>query len=170
MSSAKTMTFMRVVHRYLGFFLAGIMAMYALSGMVMIFRTTDFLKQEKQVERELEPNLESEALGRAMRMRGFQVTKEEGDLLYFEQGTYNKATGLAVYTDKRLPVLLEKMEHVHKATVDRPLFWMNIFFGVSLLFFVVSSYWMFRPKTSIFKKGLYFTLGGFLLMVVMLWV
>jgi uncharacterized iron-regulated membrane protein len=36
----------RVIHRYLGFFLAGIMALYALSGIVMIFRDTDFLKSQ----------------------------------------------------------------------------------------------------------------------------
>lgn len=33
---------MRVYHRYLGFFLAGIMAVYAISGVVLIFRDTDF--------------------------------------------------------------------------------------------------------------------------------
>ena len=33
---------MRILHRYLGFFLAGIMAVYALSCTVMIFRDTDF--------------------------------------------------------------------------------------------------------------------------------
>jgi uncharacterized iron-regulated membrane protein len=38
---------MRIYHRYLGFFLAGIMAVYAISGVVMIFRDTDFLKQKK---------------------------------------------------------------------------------------------------------------------------
>jgi uncharacterized iron-regulated membrane protein len=38
---------MRIIHRYLGFFLSGIMAVYALSGIVLIFRDTDFLKQEK---------------------------------------------------------------------------------------------------------------------------
>ena len=43
---------MRVYHRYLGFFLAGIMAVYAISGVVMIFRDTDFLKREKQIEKE----------------------------------------------------------------------------------------------------------------------
>ncbi|RMG55843.1 MAG: hypothetical protein D6722_27290 [Bacteroidetes bacterium] len=170
MATGKTMTWMRVIHRYLGFFLAGIMGVYALSGTVMIFRNTDFLKREKQVTRSLDPGLEGEALGRAMRMRGFRVEKQEGDLIYFAQGTYNQATGEAIYTEKRLPVLIEKMEGMHKATSDRPLFWMNIFFGASLLFFVVSSFWMFRPKTSIFKKGLYFTAGGVLLMVIMLWV
>lgn len=43
MTTRKTM---RVIHRYLGFFLAGIMAVCATSGIIMIFRTTDFLKQK----------------------------------------------------------------------------------------------------------------------------
>ncbi|MDP5170361.1 MAG: PepSY domain-containing protein [Bacteroidia bacterium] len=169
-TKANTMTLMRVVHRYLGFFLVGIMAMYALSGTVLIFRNTDFLKQTVEIERELAPNLSAEELGQALRMRGLKADKEEGDLLYFKQGTYNKATGVASYTEKKLPVLIDKMTHVHKATTDQPLYWLNIFFGASLLFFVVSSFWMFRPKTSIFRKGMYFTIGGFILTLIMLWV
>ena len=39
---------MRIYHRYLGFFLAGIMAIYSISGIIMIFRDTDFLKKENQ--------------------------------------------------------------------------------------------------------------------------
>jgi uncharacterized iron-regulated membrane protein len=38
---------MRIIHRYLGFFLAGIMAVYAISGILLIFRETNFLKSEK---------------------------------------------------------------------------------------------------------------------------
>ena len=45
-----TNTRMRVIHRYLGFFLAGIMAVYALSGIVLVFRKTDFLKKEVKIE------------------------------------------------------------------------------------------------------------------------
>ena len=48
---------MRIYHRYLGFFLAGIMAVYAISGIILIFRDTDFLKQEKLVQKQLEPGL-----------------------------------------------------------------------------------------------------------------
>jgi uncharacterized iron-regulated membrane protein len=32
----------RIIHRYLGYFLAGIMTMYALSGSLLIFRRTNF--------------------------------------------------------------------------------------------------------------------------------
>ena len=41
---------MRVLHRYLGFFLAGIMAVYAISGVILIYRDTDFLKSEQVFE------------------------------------------------------------------------------------------------------------------------
>jgi uncharacterized iron-regulated membrane protein len=164
----KTGRLMRVVHRYLGFFLVGIMAVYALSGTVLIFRDTDFLKQEKPIVRTLEPNLQPNELGQKLRMKGLKIEKEEGDLLYFAQGNYNQVTGETSYTVKELPLVLDKMTHLHKANTSHPLFWLNIFFGASLLFFVVSSFWMFRPKTAIFQKGIYFTIGGIALTVILL--
>ena len=35
---------MRIAHRYLGFFLLGIMVFYALSGIILIYRDTDTFK------------------------------------------------------------------------------------------------------------------------------
>ncbi len=163
----KTGLSMRIIHRYLGFFLVGIMAMYALSGILMIYRNTDFLKKVVIEERKLEPNLAGKELSPKLRMRIKEV-KAEGDFLYFEQGNYNKKTGIAVVKTMKLPLLLEKMEHLHKATTDSPIYWLNIFFGVSLLFFVLSTFWMFKPTNSIFKKGLYFTLGGIIFTIVLL--
>ena len=64
--------------------------------------------------------------------------------------------------------MVEKLTHLHKANTKDPLFYLKIFFGASLLFFVFSSFWMFIPKTTIFKKGLYFTLAGILLTLVLL--
>jgi hypothetical protein len=161
---------MRVIHRYLGFFLAGIMAVYALSGMVLIFRDTDFLKREKQIVQMIKPNASEKEIGEMLKMRQFKVDKTEGDLLYFRDGTYNKSTGKAEFTVKQLPTILEKMTHLHKAKTEDPLYFFNIFFGLSLLFFVVSAFWMFMPKTTMFKKGLYFTLGGIVLTLILLFV
>lgn len=161
---------MRVLHRYLGFFLAGILAVYALSGMVLIFRETDFLKQEQQVSKSLEPNLNAEQLGKALRIKNLRILETKGTDLYFESGTYNSKTGEASYTTKDLPFILKKLTRLHKATTDDPLYWLNIFFGCSLLFMVISSFWMYRPKTQIFRKGLYFTVGGILLVLLMLFV
>ena len=160
----------RVIHRYLGFFLAGIMALYAVSGMVMIFRNTDFLKVETQVNRTLATNLGADGLGQALRLRGLKVERSEGDVDYFPNGTYNRATGEASYVQKELPFVLDRMTHLHKATTNDPLFFMNLFFGMSLLFFVISAFWMYLPGGPILRKGLYFTAGGIVLMLIMLFV
>lgn len=162
---------MRIIHRYLGFFLVGIMAMYAISGIIMIFRNTDFLKKEVVVEQKLSPNLAVGELSEALRVKGgVKPEKTEGGILYFKQGEYNTKTGVAKVKKMELPLMLDKMEHLHKATTDSPVYWLNIFFGVSLLFFVISSFWMFLPKTSVFKKGLYFSLAGMVLTIILLFV
>jgi len=150
---------MRVYHRYLGFFLAGIMAIYAVSGIILIFKDTDFLKSEKQIEKTLPADFKTADLGKALRIRDFKIEKEENGIVYFKQGTFDKATGIAKVTSKELPRILEKLTQIHKASTKDPLFFLNVFFGLSLLFFVISSFWMFMPKTDIFKKGLYFTMG-----------
>ncbi len=161
---------MRIYHRYLGFFLAGIMAVYAISGIILIFRDTDFLKVEKKVEKELKPNLEAEELGKALRIRELQVTGTEGAIVSFAQGTYNKETGVAVYTTKELPLVLNKMTQLHKANTKQPLFFLNILFGLSLFFFVVSSFWMFLPGTDVFKKGLYFAAAGLVIALLLIFI
>ena len=162
---------MRIIHRYLGFFLAGIMAMYSISGIIMVFRNTDFLKSEKIIEKQLKPNLKAAELSGALRIKGgVKPERTEGDVVYFKQGEYNTVTGMATIKKMELPFVLDKMEHLHKATTDSPVYWLNIFFGLSLLFFVVSSFWMFMPKTTVFKKGLYFSLCGIVLTIILLFV
>jgi hypothetical protein len=144
------------------------MAIYALSGMVLIFRTTDFLKQSKVITEKLSPGLSAEQVGQAIRIRDLKFLSANGTQQQFKQGTYDRATGEVIYTVKSLPKALEKLTKLHKANTNDPLFYLNIFFGASLLFFVVSSFWMFLPHTSIFKKGLYFSLAGIVLVLIML--
>lgn len=168
-SKNKFGTQMRIIHRYLGFFLVGIMAVYAISGMIMIFRNTDFLKHEVVIEKQLEPGLTAGELSPKLRM-GVKIEKTKGDLLFFDKGNYNTKTGLATVKKMELPFVLGKMEQLHKATTDSPLYFLNIFFGLSLLFFVISSFWMFLPKTTIFKKGLYFTLAGIVFTLILIFI
>ncbi len=161
---------MRVYHRYLGFFLSGIMAVYAISGIVLIFRETNFLKSEKTVETKVAPDIAIEELGKAIKVRNLKVTKEENGIVYFKEGTFNKATGVAQVTKSELPYILDKMTHMHKATTNEPLFVLNIFFGLSLFFFVISSFWMFMPQSDIFKKGIYFAIGGIVLALILIFI
>ncbi len=161
---------MRIYHRYLGFFLAGIMAIYSISGIIMIFRDTDFLKKENQKVLTVATGLESHAVGAAIKIKNLKIISDTLDVITFPQGTYNKITGVADFKVKELPYLLDKMTKMHKATNKDPLYYFNIFFGLSLFFFVISSFYMFMPGTTIFKKGMYFTLAGIVLVLVMLFV
>ena len=134
-----TLNRMRIYHRYLGFFLAGIMAMYAISGTILIFRDTDFLKREKIVKEQLKHGLTADELGKAIRKRDLKLDSVTGDVQLFKGGSYNTKTGVVNYTTKTLPPFVEKLTHLHKASTKEPLFYLNIFFAASLLFFVISS-------------------------------
>jgi hypothetical protein len=160
----------RIFHRYLGFFLAGIMAIYAISGVVLIFRKTDTFKKDKTVTQELPKGIPTEKLGDELKIKNFEISNTEGQTIYFNGGSFDRATGIATYTKKELPFVLDKLTHLHKATTNDPLYFLNMFFGFSLLFFVVSSFWMFLPKSEEFKKAVYFYLAGALLVILMLFV
>ena len=85
------------------------------------------------------------------------MIKTEGDVVYFKNGTYNKATGMVKYTDKALPLVLDKLTVLHKSSSKSFTHWFTIIFGVALLFLAISSFWMFKPGTSLFKRGILFT-------------
>ena len=136
----------------------------------MIFRNDDTFKIITEIETTLPVNLDESALGKALKIKRLAVERVEGDQLIFKEGTYNQTTGETVYLKKELPYILDKMKHLHKATTNSPIFWLNIFFAVSLLFFVISSFRMFLPHTSVFKKGIYFTIAGILMTLLILFV
>jgi len=50
------------------------------------------------------------------------ILKQEGSLLFFEDGTYNQATGETIYVKKELPFLLDKTTQLHKATTNSPIY------------------------------------------------
>ncbi|MCZ8531061.1 hypothetical protein [Alteromonas sp. PRIM-21] len=154
MASPKFHMAFRKYHRWLGFFLAGIMGVYALSGILLIFRPTDILKYEQTHTKQLEANLTKEELLPLLKMRGSKVTSENADEIVLNVGSYDKATGEATVTKKDYPIVLSKMVKLHKATNNSPLFWLNISFGVGLLFFVISAFLMFVPKLPMYKNGL----------------
>ncbi|RQH15547.1 hypothetical protein D5R40_34035, partial [Okeania hirsuta] len=62
------------------------MAVYALSGIVLVFRNTDFLKKERKHELVIAKNLPAAQLGEALKIRRLKVTKSEGDMMYFDNG------------------------------------------------------------------------------------
>lgn len=161
MASAKFHNTFRQYHRWLGFFLAGIMAIYATSGTLLIFRNTDFLKYEQVEERQLAPALDAKTLGSELRLRGFEVLEQNDSTITFKQGTYDKQTGQTTIVKKDYPVVIQHMVKLHKATTNSPLYWLNIFFGITLLFFVISAFLMFLPRVKLYHNGLKIAAAGF---------
>lgn len=165
-----TRSFMRITHRYLGYFLAGIMAIYALSGVLLVYRDTDFLKKEKKYDKVIDKNLSEKELGKELKIKNLEVEKTDGSILTFKQGTYNAVTGEAKYSKKELPFVLDKMTKLHKAQSKDRLSPLNTFFGISLFFFVISSFWMFNPKSKIFKRGIIFTIIGVVVSIILIFI
>jgi hypothetical protein len=60
---------------------------------------------------------------------------------------------------------VEKMNHLHKAKSGEPLFFWIYFFDC---YFCDFFFWMFLPKTTIFKKDCNFTAAGIVLTLLML--
>ena len=70
-----TSLYFRLIHRYLGFYLAGVMAVYAISGTIMIFRKTDTFKKVTEVETQIKPQLSEKSLGKALKIKNLEITK-----------------------------------------------------------------------------------------------
>lgn len=161
---------MRVLHRYIGFFMAGIMAVYSISGILLVYRDTDFLKKEIAYEKKLEAGLLEKKLGKELKLKGFEIIKQEGEIAYFKQGIYNVKTGEAKYSKMELPTILAKMNNLHKSESKDKYSPLSVLFGASLFFFVISSFWMFNTKTKAFKRGILYTAAGLVLSVILVWI
>jgi hypothetical protein len=166
MTTIKLTQNFRKYHRYLGFFLAGVMGLYACSGILLIFRSTDFLKSEVTEERQLAPGLTAEELGSQLRIKGFRVVDASHAVIVHSHGEYDSITGVATVTEKKYPKVVDKIVNMHKATTNSPLFFLNIAFGLSLLFFSISAFLMYLPTTPAFKNGLKIAGGGFVLALI----
>lgn len=158
---------MRVLHRDVGFFVIGLAVIYSLSGLLLVYRDTDLMKEEQVIEKTLEPNLAVGDLERMLHLRGLKIEKTEGNLMYFNSGTYNVQTGDVKYTAKALPAWMEKLNQLHKTSSRNLSHYGAVIFGVLLLFLAISSFWMYRAGSSNFKRGLVLTGVGVLAALVL---
>ena len=159
---------MRYLHNKIGFFIVGLVIIYSLSGLLQSYRDTNLLKHNVLHEMQLEPNLDQKRLGPALRLFNFKVTKTEGSVLYFNEGTYNAATGAAKYSTKEWYSWVMPFTELHKITSQSPAHYFITFFGFALLFMSISAFWMFKPGTKLFSSGFAFTIAGIIASVILL--
>lgn len=160
--------YLRSLHRDVGYFAFGLVVIYVLSGVALIYRDTDFLKRDVTVERQLKPNLEIGDIARELRMREVKVTKNEGDVITFQNGTYNKTTGATTFTTKEVMFPFNKFINFHKAVSSKATHWFNLVFGGVFLFLAISSLWMFKPNTRTFRRGMILVGVGIVFTIVLL--
>lgn len=151
---------MRWLHNKVGFFLVGLVIIYTLSGIVQTYRDTNFLKHDVAHAQKLPPNLPDTALATALKLRNLKITKTEGNIQYFKEGTYNKETGIANYTTRELYSWITPFTSLHKTASKSMRHYFTIVFAVALLFMSISAFWMFKPGTRPFSSGVLLTIGG----------
>lgn len=152
--------YMRSLHRDIGYFVTGFVVIYALSGIVLTYRDTDLLKREVSVEKTLPAGTDPSRLGEILRIRDFSVTRVLGNIVYFKNGSYDTLTGDVSYVTRETYPVVEKLFEVHKAASNDPVHWINVIFGLSLLFLSVSSFWMFKRGSAQLRKGIYISAAG----------
>jgi hypothetical protein len=158
----------RYLHRNIGFFILGFVIIYAFSGIALVYRDSDFLKREKTVSVNLPAETKPADLAQALRMREFKILKTEGDVIYFQGGSFNATTGEAIYKVKELIFPFNKFSALHKTPSKNPFHFFNLLFGILMTFMAVSSFWMFKPKSKLFRNGIYIALAGFASAVILL--
>lgn len=152
--------YMRAMHRDIGCFIIGITIIYCISGIMLIYRETGFLKREKTIEKNLQPDIKIQELGRILHIRDFKILKAEGDIIFFNNGTYNRSTGTAHYTAELLPAVLERFNGLHKASTRNGVHWFSLAYGILLLFLALSSFWMYSPGSRLFRRSLLISSTG----------
>jgi hypothetical protein len=160
--------YMRFLHNKIGFFIAGLVIIYGLSGIVQTYRDTSFLKHDVLHERQLPAGLNEAQLGGNLKLRDFKVVKTEGSNLYFKEGEYNVTTGKAVYTTKELYAWITPFTELHKTASKSLAHYFTIIFGVAMLFMSISAFWMFKPGTKLFSSGVYLTIAGIIASVILM--
>lgn len=145
---------MRVLHRDIGFLTIGLTVVYAFSGVLLIYRNTDFLKTDKTEEKQLATQLTGNDLGPLLRIRSFKVEREEAGVIYFKEGMYDAATGKSVVTRKVYIPPFDKLVNLHKVTGASSVSLISLIYGLMLTFLAVSSLFMFKFGSRKSRRGL----------------
>ena len=148
--------YMRYLHNKIGFCIVAIVIIYSLSGLLQTYRDTDFLKHEVPHEIQLSPNLPASQLSSSLRIRDFKVIKTEGNIVYFQDGTYNTETGAAKFTTKEWYSWIMPFTELHKSSSNGVTHYFTTLFGIALFFMSISAFWMFKPGTKLFSSGVTF--------------
>lgn len=160
--------YMRILHRDIGFLMIGLTLVFSLSGILLVYRQTDLLKSDTVVTQTVSSGLAVDEIGKTLRLRKLKIDGDDGRYILFSSdpslrdGKYDRESGSVTFVEKRLPSWLSKLNQFHKTGSSDEIHWFIVTYGVLLTFLAVSSFWMFKPSTRQFRRGLAFAAGGFI--------
>ncbi|GAB6039053.1 hypothetical protein JCM15519_36120 [Fundidesulfovibrio butyratiphilus] len=164
----------RCLHRDIGFLLIGITLLYAVSGIILVYRETDFMKTSKSVSTTLAQDMTPEELAQALHMRRFKATKSDGDTILFQDGqnikdgAYDKRTGNVTYTVMQFNAAIAPLIRLHMLSSSKTAHIYSVAYGTLLTFLAVSSLFMFNTRQTAFRRGLKLSGIGLVLSVFIL--
>lgn len=168
-TSGKNMRYyMRFLHNNIGFLISGLVIIYCLSGIVQTYRDSDVFKTLTVHEKRLVAGLTETQLKDSLKLKNLKVTRSEANVLYFKEGTYNSATGYANYQTKENYAWMTPFTELHKTASKKTAHYFTLIFAVLLLFLSISAFWMFKPGTKLFSRGVIMTVIGIVASVLLL--
>lgn len=157
---------MRKLHRDFGYLAIGLTLIYALSGILLMFRGSDFMMKEVAYEKNLSKEMNVEQLEGELAYRRFKVKKETGDKIIFNVGAYDKRSGVATYTLREYVAPFNMFVSLHKIGSSSPALWFMVGYGSILAFLAISALFMYAPRHHHFKRGMVLTLIGVVVAII----
>lgn len=170
---------LRIIHRDLGYFTVGLTLVYAISGIILNHKQTrvDPAFKTIQVDETLPAGLTIEAFTNQFisLFPDHQLNKilpeDQVYRLYLKGGIghYNFTSGelsFEVYQKKPLVYFMNKLHYNQKNYWTTP----ADFYAGALIFFALSGLFMVRGKNSLLRRGKWYLLAGFLLLVLYIWI
>ncbi|MFA9388626.1 MAG: PepSY-associated TM helix domain-containing protein [Prolixibacteraceae bacterium] len=170
---------LRLLHRDLGYFFAGITLVYAISGIILNHKENrkDPAFKTIQVQQQFDKmltvsNFEAKF---ADAFNNYTLTKlipaDQHYQLFIKGGLgdYNLETGqisFEIYQKKPLVFFMNKLHYNQKK------YWTAVadIFAGALIFFVLSGLLMVRGKNSLIQRGKWYVIAGFILLLVYIWI
>lgn len=160
----------RALHRVLGYLAVGMVMVYAISGVTLIYRSGDFLKRNVMVEKIVERNLDAMQLGESLKIKNFKVLEENDSSILFEQGRYDKMSGAVAYTVKETVAPIDRFVKLHKLSEakNHNIAIITTIFGVVLFLLALTSLVMYKPGSKQFKSNMILTVAGVVFAVIII--
>lgn len=173
----KTITkWLRALHRDLGYFVVGITLVYAVSGIILSHRDgKDPAFKTEIIELQFPPNLSKEGFQNEWQKQNpaplNNTVPQSNNLNLFLKGglgTYNAETGAVHCELYHKRVLVDFMNRLH---YNQKKGWIPVadFFAAVLIFLAVSGLVIVPGKNGFKRRGIWFMLAGFLLVLAYYW-